>query len=103
MKKMQEKMDEGKREVGELLWPTWILALHSIALILFSLSLPLARSLPPSSCSLSPFLSFPPVFLALTGHAAAAELFGSLDFMFAALLIYKDGVVNLDLHWCGEN
>lgn len=67
------------------------------------LSLPLARSLPPSSCSLSPFLSFPPVFLALAGHAAAAELFGSLDFMFAALLIYNDGVVNLDLHWCGEN
>lgn len=44
MKKMQEKMEEGKREVGELLWPTWILALHSIALILFSLSL--APSLP---------------------------------------------------------
>lgn len=85
MKKMQEKMEEGKREVGELLWPTWILALHSIALILFSLSL--APSLPPSSCSLSPFLSFPPVFLALAGHAAAAELFGSLDFTFAALPI----------------
>lgn len=77
-------------------------ALYRSHLVL-SPSCSLAPSLPLSSCSLSPFLSFPPVFLALTGHAAAAELFGSLDFMFAALLIYNDGVVNLDLHWCGEN
>lgn len=60
--------------------------LHSISLILFFLP----SSLPLLSCSLSPSqpLSLAPslslVFLALAGHAAAAELFGSLGFMFCS-------------------
>lgn len=68
--------------------------LHSISLILFFLP----HSLPLVLLSLSLSL----VFLALAGHAAAAELFGSLGFMFAALPLSNDGLVNSDLHWCGE-
>lgn len=103
MKKYGEEEDAegggtGIREARELLWPTWILALfflhslHSISLILLFL--------PPSLSCLAPSLSL--VFLALAGHAAAAELFGSLGFMVAALPLSNDGLVNSDLHWCGE-
>lgn len=76
-----------------MLWPTWILALffctlHSISLILFFL--------PPSLSCLALSLSL--VFLALAGHAAAAELFGSLGFMVAALPLSYDGLVNSALY-----
>lgn len=47
-------------------------------------------------------LPFSLVFLALAGHAAAAQLFGSLGFMVAALPLCNDGLVNSNLHWCGE-
>lgn len=69
--------------------------LHSISLI---------SSQPPTTtsslCCLARSHSL--VFLALAGHAAAAELFGSLGFMVAALLLSNDGLVNSDLQGCGE-
>lgn len=42
------------------------------------------------------------MFLAMAGHAAAAELFGSLGFMFADLPLSTVGLCNSDLHFYGE-
>lgn len=79
------------------------------ALFTLSLSLSSCSFVPPFSLScltLSPSPSLSPslffTILALAGHAAAAELFGSLGFMVATLPLSNDGLVNSDLHWCGE-
>lgn len=70
---------------------------HYLSHLPGSCSFSFLRSLiPPSSLVL---LSLPlSLFLALAGHAAAAELFGSLDFMVAALPLSNDGLVNSNLH-----
>lgn len=82
---MQEEMNRVKGGWGVAMahmdFSPVFCTLHSIALILFFLSF----SLPPSLPHLALSLSLSLVFLALAGHAAAAELFGSLGFMFAAL------------------
>jgi len=96
----------GGREAGELLRSTWILARLFFFFALHLFHLVLSPSHPLLSCTLSLSLtlsrSFSPVFLALAGHAAAAELVGSLGFMVAALPLSNDGLVNSDLRWCGE-
>lgn len=93
---MQEEVKQGWEAVvvhmdfSPLSSSSFFFALSTLSLSSFSFSLP------------PPRLALSLVFLALAGHAAAAQLFGSLGFMVAALPLSNDGLVNSDLHWCGE-
>lgn len=99
-KRMQEEVKQGwgvavvHMDFSPFFPPPPPHTLSTLSLSSFSFSLP--PSLP--CLALSPSL----VFLALAGHAAAAQLFGSLGFMVAALPLPNDGLVNSDLHWCGD-
>lgn len=88
--RMQEEFKHGKKKMGSCYGP------HGFYPSFFFLHSPLSScsSPPPSVVLLSPFLAF----LALAGHAAAVEVFGSLGFMVAAPLLSNDKLVNSDLN-----
>lgn len=95
---MQEELKQGKRGSWGVSLVHKIYGPHGFYPSFLHSPLYLSHLIFPPSPPLSCLALSVSCVLALAGHAAAAELFGSLGFMVAALPLSSDGLVNSDLH-----